>query len=103
MDHWYSISLGDGITSVTPAGEIEQSFQTFFSAAGSPHDMAVFTRLDSEDRLHCEMIAYFSPAAQAVAKIFQAQPCAKPVRTGLSLLAGDPECWSVLFPEHQSK
>jgi hypothetical protein len=100
MDYWYSVSLGDGITSVTPSDEVAQSFQAFFVADGSPSDMAVFTRLDSEDRLHCELIAYFSPAAREVAKVFEAQPCAKPIRAGLKLLAGDPQCWSVLFAEN---
>ncbi len=97
MDYWYELSLGDGITSVTPADEVAQSFQTFFSAAGSPLDMAIFTRLDSEDHLHCELIAYFSPKAYEVARAFQAQPCARPIRAGLKLLAGDPTCWKVLF------
>ncbi len=100
MDYWYELSLGDGITSVTPSDEVAQSFQAFFAAAGSPSDMAVFTHLDSEDRLHCELIAYFSPRAHEVAQAFQAQPCAKPVRVGLKLLAGDPQCWFVLFPEN---
>ncbi len=101
MDYWYSVSLGDGITSVTPSDEVAQSFRAFSSAAGSPANMAVFTRLDSEDRLHCELIAYFSPAAHQVAEAFGAQPCAKPVRSGLKLLAGDPQCWSILFRENE--
>ncbi len=100
MDYWYSVSLGDGITSVTPSDEVAQSFQAFFSAAGSPPDMAIFTRLDSEDRLHCEVIAYFSPAAHEVAEVFDAEPCAKPLRAGLKLLAGDPQSWSILFAEN---
>ncbi len=62
-------------------------------------DMAVFTRPESEGRLYCEVIAYFSPAAASVAKAFDAEPCLKPERTGLGLLAGDQNCWSVLFPE----
>jgi hypothetical protein len=60
--------------------------------------MAVFTRPETEGRLHCEVIAYFSPAAQEVAWAFDAQPCEKPARAGLDLLAGDQGCWSVLFP-----
>jgi hypothetical protein len=61
--------------------------------------MAVFTRPESEGRLHCEVIVYFSPAAQQVAMAFGAEPCEKPARDGLGLLAGDSGCWSVLFPE----
>lgn len=99
MESWYLISLGDGITATTPSAEIEELFLQIFSAAGKPADMAVFTRLESEGRLHCEVIAYFSPTSQQVAKAFDAQPCEKPARAGLGLLAGDPRCWSVLFPE----
>jgi len=59
--------------------------------------MAVFTRPESEGRLHCEIIAYFSPAAWEVAESFDAEPCEKPARPGLGLLAGREESWSVLF------
>ena len=99
MESWYSISLGDGIIAPTPSDEIEQIFVESFNAAGRPANMAVFTRAESEGRIHCEVIAYFSPAAWEIAKIFDAQPCAKPERMGLGLLAGEPGCWSVLFPE----
>ena len=99
MSNWYSVSLGDGITAATPSAEIEERFQGAFSAAGRPPDMAVFTRPESEGRLYCEVMAYFSPAAVEVAKAFDASPCTKPVRAGLGLLAGDEQAWSVLFDE----
>ncbi len=97
MCPWYSISLGDGMTAITPAEEIEERFQQLFTAAGKPSDMAVFTRHESEGRLHCEVIAYFSPAAADVAKGFDAQPCEQPARAELGLLAGDKVSWSTLF------
>ena len=99
MESWYSLSLGDGMMAGTPSAEIEKLFGKRFSAAGSPPTMAVFTRPESEGRLYCEVIAYFSPAAADVAWAFDAEPCEKPERTGLGLLAGDPGCWQVLFPE----
>ena len=99
MESSYSISLGDGIMSAMPSAEIEENFRQSFTAAGGPSDMAVFTRLESDGRLHCEMIAYFfSPAASHLAKVFDARPCAKPMREGLGLLAGDAQSWSALFP-----
>ena len=82
-----------------PTAEIEEAFVDAFAAACSPLEMAVFTRLESEGRLHCEVMAYFSPAAQEVAEAFDAEPCGKPARAGLGLLVGMEECWSVLFPE----
>ena len=97
MNSWYSISLGDGITSAIPAAEIEEAFAERFAVAGKRADMAVFTRAESEGRLHCEVIAYFSPAAQDVAEAFDAEPCEKPAPQGLGLLAGDSSCWSLLF------
>ena len=85
-----------------PSAEIEERFQAVFTAAGKPSDMAVFVRSESEGRLHCEVIAYFSPAAAGVANAFGAQPCSKPVRAGLSLLAGDEGSWPVLFQDSTS-
>ena len=96
---WYSLSLGDGIMASMPAEGIREAFLPIFQQAGRPLDMAVFTRLESEGRLHCEVIAYFSPAAGEVAEVFDAEPCEKPFRAGLGLLAGDPNCWGFFFPE----
>jgi hypothetical protein len=42
-------------------------------------------------------MAYFSPAAWMIAEAFDAEPCAKPARQGLGLLAGKEESWSALF------
>lgn len=99
-DYWYRLSLGDGMMAPMPSAEIEEKFQESFIAMDKPDDMAVFTRPESEGRLHCEVIAYFSPAAGDVAKAFDAEPCAKPVRAGLGLLAGSERSWSALFSEH---
>jgi hypothetical protein len=99
MSDWYSVSLGDGITAAAPSAEIEELFQRSHTAALVAPNMAVFTRLESEGRLYCEVIAYFSPAAHDVAEAFDAQPCERPERAGLRLLVGDERAWSVLFPE----
>jgi hypothetical protein len=99
MDTWYSVSLGDGIMAPAPSAEIEAMFLQEFNTTGQPSDMAVFIRPESEGRLYCEVIAYFSPAAKEIANAFDAEPCEKPARAGLGLLAGDKLSWSVLFPE----
>jgi hypothetical protein len=99
MESWYSLSLGDGMMAGAPSAQIERLFGERFSAAGEPLAMAVFTRPESEGRLYCEIIAYFSPAAVDVARALHAAPCEKPARMGLGLLAGDPGCWQILFPE----
>ncbi|MEP7135357.1 MAG: hypothetical protein ABI904_10535 [Chloroflexota bacterium] len=100
MNSWYSVSLGDGITAATPSAEIEELFLKLFTTAGKPLEMAVFIRPESEGRLYCEVIAYFSPAAADIAEAFEAAPCAMPARAGLGLLAGNQQSWSVLFPEN---
>jgi hypothetical protein len=99
MKSWYSKALGDGMMASIPSAEIEKIFLPLFESAGKPVDMAVFTRHESEGRLHCEVIAYFSPAAVEVAKAFDAEPCEKPSRGELGLLAGDKQAWPALFPE----
>lgn len=99
MDNWYSVSLGDRNMASTPSAEIEAMFLQAFNAAGQPANMAVFTRLESEGRLHCEVTAYFSPAAKEIATAFDAEPCEKPSRAGLGLLAGNKLSWSILFSE----
>jgi len=96
---WFSKTLGDGMMAYESIQQIEEVFEPLYEAAGEPLDMAVFTRHDSEGRLHCEVTAYFSPAAAKVARIFDAEPCERPLHRGLDLIAGDPHCWSVIFPE----
>ena len=99
MKPWYTKDLGDGMMASVPEGQIQEAFLRLFESAGGPRDMAVFTRGESEGRLHCEVVAYFSPAAEQIAKAFDARPCARPSRAGLGLLAGDEEAWSVLFSD----
>lgn len=99
MSTWHSKELGDGIMAAMPLDEIRDDFLRSFDAAGKPPAMAVFTRLESEGRLHCEVVAYFSPEAQALAQIFDAEPCEPPEPTGLGLLAGAENARSVLFPK----
>ena len=98
MEHWYSKSLGDGVWAPTASVEIANLFQPSFESAGMPNDMAVFMR-EEEGQLHCEWIAYFSPAAEQIAKAADARPCNRPARLGLSLLAGNEDCWSELFSD----
>lgn len=102
MTPWYAYELGDGQMAPGPAAEITALFGPVFAAAGRPADMAVFTRHESEGRLHCEVIAYFSPAAARVATAVGAEPCERPTPAELGLLAGDTRCWAVLFPERGS-
>ncbi|RJQ74597.1 MAG: hypothetical protein C4519_16465 [Desulfobacteraceae bacterium] len=99
MTVWFSKNLGDAMFASEALGQIEALFVSKCTKAGCPKEMALFIRHESEGRLHCEVKAYFSPAAADVAREIGASPCQKPFPDGLSLAAGAEECWSVLFPE----
>lgn len=101
MHTWFLKQLGDGVLAYAPKDLIRDMFPPLFAAAGRPADMAVFTRHELEGRLQCEVVAYFSPAAEALARQLDAHACEKPSRAELDLLAGEPDCWAVLFPEGQ--
>ena len=100
-ENWYSLEIGDGIMAAEPSAEIEQAFLKDFAAQGRPVEMAIFSRHESEGRLHCEVVVYFSPAAASLARQFEAGPCEKPARAELGLLAGDKAAWALFFPESQ--
>lgn len=94
---WFVLAAGDGLLSMPLCGQIQDRFAALHQAAGRPANMAVFKRHDLEGSLHCEVMVYFSPAAGSLARAFGARPCARPAQAGLQLLAGEPDCWSVLF------
>lgn len=96
---WHSLSLGDGMTADESSEEIRAAFEELYPSAETAKDIAVFTRNESEGRLHCEVIAYFSPSATALATAFDAEPCQRPERSGLGLLIGSDQSWASLFPQ----
>ncbi|SFB86831.1 hypothetical protein SAMN05216344_104224 [Polaromonas sp. OV174] len=98
MSTWFSKQLGDGVWSFSMRDQVKDAFLPLYVLAGRPVEMAVFTRHESEGRLQCEVVAYFSPAAVSVARALHATPCQKPARGELDLLAGEPGCWPLLFP-----
>lgn len=99
MHTWFSKQLGDGVLAHAPKEHIKDIFPALFAAAGRPADMAVFARHEMDGRLQCEVVAYFSPAAGAMARQLDAQACEKPCCWELDLLAGELGSWTVLFPE----
>jgi hypothetical protein len=98
MRTWFSLTLGDALVAWEPLGQIEKLFAIAAASGTDAGERAVFTRYDSEGRLHCEVTAYFSPAAADVARQLDAMPCERPSRDGLSLLVGTEESWFKLFP-----
>ena len=102
MSHWFAKRLGDALLAGESLSRIEERFRAEYERVGRPPDMAVFVRHESEGRLHCEVRAYFSPAAARVARAVDAAPCNPPVPEGLDLLEGAPESWRALFPDREA-
>ena len=92
VDTWYMLPLGDALTAQVTLAEIREAC----GALAQDVAAAVFTRQVSGP-LHCEVTAYFSPAAAGLARQFGASPCAAPGRRGLELLAGPAHCAMRLF------
>lgn len=99
MNCWFTGNLGDAMLAGESLAHIQEVFLAEYPTSDSAHERALFVRHESEGRLHCEVIVYFSPATHRVAKAVKAIPCNKPCASGLGLLAGSEESWSVLFPE----
>lgn len=97
METWYRKSLGDGITATLPVHDIKTMFWPIYLCAGSPADMAVFIEYDTHGHLHCEVTAYFSPAAARMAQILGAEPCPRPSEQNLMLVAGNDQWRDALF------
>jgi hypothetical protein len=99
MRNWFLKNLGDAMLAGDQQDRIKQLFLSAYSDANSPKKMAAFIRHESEGRLHCEVKIYFSPMSITVAREVDAEPYEKPSPDGLSLLAGSPDSWMVLYPE----
>jgi uncharacterized protein YeaO (DUF488 family) len=100
MRNWFAGNLGDATLAGESMDHGKALFLSEYEKANRPADVAVFVRHESQGRLHCEVKIYFSPASAVVAEAVDAVPCRKPSSDGLGLLAGSPESWPVLFPEH---
>ncbi|MGO2073873.1 hypothetical protein ACT3S9_15240 [Pseudoalteromonas sp. AOP31-A2-14] len=74
---WYTKNLGDAMFADAELTQIKQS------ALG---EHSLFVRYVAEYGLHCEVIVYFPPAAQCIAKKHSALACTKPRLTDLTLL-----------------
>lgn len=99
VNNWFSINLGDGMMAHERIDHIETRFADLYASADRAEDLAAFIRHESEGRLHCEVMVYFSPASVVVARAVGAEPCPKPSPIGLGLLAGSETSWMQLFPE----
>jgi hypothetical protein len=103
MRDWFHRNLGDAMVAFEPLARIEALYRAGHDAGRDPDDVAVFIRYESEGRLHCEVEAYFSPAAAAIAREMGASPCGRPAKGGLSLHVGAADAWTTLFPREAGR
>ena len=99
MSLWFSKNLGDPLVAGEALSHLEALAHAARQKAGEPPELALFVRQESDGRLHCEVRAYFSPAAAAIATAVGAETCERPSPGGLSLLVGASESWRALFPD----
>ena len=102
MSSWFCRNLGDALMALEPLDHIQTLFQSAYPVLGSPKDVAVFVRHNSEGHLHCQVEVYVSPASVLLAKEMDAEPCDRPSINGLVLLIGSEDSWSTLFPEDRA-
>lgn len=86
---WRRKELGDATMAGPALAEVEAAASRAWSAQAS-EGFAVFTRHESEGRLHCALQVYFSPRAAGLARDLGAVVCPRPAPEGLTLLVGDP-------------
>jgi hypothetical protein len=88
MHHWHSLPLGDALTAHLELERIRESFETHYPPADRPADASVYVRHESTGGVPCEVVAFFSPAAAALAREFDATPCKPPPLGALQRLSG---------------
>lgn len=94
---WFTKSLGDAMLADASLEHLRSLFQAMYPLPAD--ETALFFRHESEGRLHCEVWVYFSPSSRSIAQAVNATPSHKPFSPGLSLLAGSPFSFAVLFPD----
>jgi hypothetical protein len=83
---WHSLNLGDAMLAGETLEAIKAQFTTMCADRVTADDRAVYMRHESEGRLHCEVIVYFSPKTRALARQFGAVPCNEPAADNLDVL-----------------
>jgi hypothetical protein len=97
MTGWFAKNLGDAMLAWDTLDRIETLYTSLYGVVDGRRDLAVFIRHESEGRLHCEVMAYFSPDAFLLAAALDAAPCGRPSKDGLSLHVGPKDSWQTLF------
>jgi hypothetical protein len=103
MNIWFTNNLGDPMLADESLARIKALYLSKYSkhkSVKNSNEIAIFFRLESSERVHCEVKIYYSPATIIVAEQLNAIPCKKPCLEGLGLLVGLEESWSILFSDN---
>lgn len=87
MPNWFYKNLGDATLVVPALDRVCALFDHLYADTNSS-SVALYTRHESEGRLHCQLVLYCSPAASELAAALQAVACRAPSLQGLHLLKG---------------
>ena len=97
---WCKKEFPNALEAAGPIESIKQVFIAAMRLAGTPGDMAIFTRHDLDSGM---LTVYFSPSASNLAISFGTSPCPKPLRDRrLVLLAGDATAFEIHYPGSQA-
>ncbi len=89
MESWYALEVDKVSSFRKMTSKIQIKFDTFFLKFGSPYNMGVYSRKDTEKDI---VTFYFSPAAQPIAEKFDAVKCDPPAKEGLEFSVGPDSC-----------
>lgn len=98
MANWFCKNLGDPLLAEAALDQIKSLYTDTYATTRPVDELAIFIRHESEGRLHCEVMLYFSPAAATLARAVDAVPCAQPSPTDLGLFVGAARAHAILFP-----
>lgn len=101
MQDWFCKNLGDPMLAGDALEQIKDIFQQAYRTSEATTEMAIFIRHESEGRLQCDIILYFSPAAVDVACSVDASRCDRPSLHDLGLFAGSDAAWFLLHDKKQ--
>lgn len=88
MHTWWQMSLGDPMLADAELDRLTHAARQARSESAQASEYALFLRHESQGHVHCELIVYFSPAAETEARAFGAQACARPAPGDISVLVG---------------
>ncbi|MEJ2399715.1 MAG: hypothetical protein P8Z67_16260 [Gammaproteobacteria bacterium] len=100
QQNWYVKNLGDALLAGSELERVKALFQADYDKAQDPGKMAIFMRHESEGRLHCDVVIYFPPATEMLARRLNAASCPAPAPRDLGLLVGADQAWTTLFREY---